>query len=131
MGNSQSNIVVNFEDTVHAASNKGRFLIITTLPNDGGGLIEGTVDPEREVVEIERLISTNLDIRIIVYGANATDRSVVAKQSQLSGLGFSNVSIYAGGIFEWLLLQDVYGIESFPTTKPTIDMLKYKGSRTF
>jgi hypothetical protein len=32
-------------------------------------------------------------------------------------LGFKNVYIYLGGMFEWLLLQDVYGQKEFPTDK--------------
>jgi hypothetical protein len=31
-----------------------------------------------------------------------------------------------GGIFEWLLLQDIYGKELFPTTKKEADLLKFK-----
>ena len=44
-------------------------------------------------------------------------------------LGFHNVFIYPGGIFEWLLLQDVYGDEddAFPTTVKELDILRYKG----
>ena len=35
--------------------------------------------------------------------------------------------IYIGGLFEWLLLQDIYGDDEFPTTTKIIDILKYKG----
>ena len=42
-------------------------------------------------------------------------------------LGFKNIYVYIGGIFEWLLLQDIYGDEQFPTTIKIIDILKYKG----
>jgi hypothetical protein len=31
-----------------------------------------------------------------------------------------------GGIFEWLMLQDIYGEEMFPTNKKELDILKYK-----
>jgi len=41
-------------------------------------------------------------------------------------LGFTNVYVYPGGIFEWLLLQDIYGENEFPTTKIEIDILKFK-----
>ena len=37
------------------------------------------------------------------------------KYDQLIGLGFVNVFIYPGGLFEWLLLQDIYGYDNFPT----------------
>jgi hypothetical protein len=42
------------------------------------------------------------------------------------GLGFRNVCVYSGGMFEWLLLQDIYGATSFPTTSKELDILKYK-----
>ena len=48
------------------------------------------------------------------------------KYSQLSSLGFYNIYIYAGGIFEWLMLQDIYGKPEFPTTKNELDILKFK-----
>ena len=31
-----------------------------------------------------------------------------------------------GGLFEWLLLQDMYGSDEFPTTNKELDVLKYK-----
>jgi hypothetical protein len=37
------------------------------------------------------------------------DLSVYKKYAQLKSLGFTNVSIYMGGLFEWALLQEVYG----------------------
>ena len=30
-------------------------------------------------------------------------------------------------MFEWLLLQDIYGDDEFPTTTKELDILKYKG----
>jgi hypothetical protein len=39
------------------------------------------------------------------------------------------VKVYFGGMFEWLLLQDVYGSDSFPTTSKEIDILKFKPLR--
>jgi len=36
------------------------------------------------------------------------------------------VHIYPGGIFEWLLLQDIYGDDMFKTTSKELDILKYK-----
>ena len=45
---------------------------------------------------------------------------------QNQGLGFQNVYLYMGGMFEWLLLQDIYGIDEFPTTNKFLDILYYK-----
>jgi len=32
-------------------------------------------------------------------------------------------------LFEWLLLQDIYGYDEFPTTIKVLDILKYKPSK--
>jgi hypothetical protein len=66
------------------------------------------------------------DREIIVYGKNTNDDTVHKKYQQLIGLGFKNVRVYPGGMFEWLLLQDIYGASSFPTTSKELDILKYK-----
>jgi hypothetical protein len=67
--------------------------------------------------------------RIVIYGKNAGDIRVDHKYNQLWKLGFTDIYIYLGGLFEWLLLQDIYGMEEFPTTCRELDILKYRGSR--
>ena len=42
-----------------------------------------------------------------------------------------NIYIYCGGLFEWVLLQDIYGEEEFPTTKKELDIIKYKPNKVF
>ena len=69
--------------------------------------------------------------RFIVYGRNANDGTAEIKCKQLETLGFSNVYLYSGGLFEWLLLQDIYGKEEFPTTSLQLDILKYKPDKMF
>ena len=32
-------------------------------------------------------------------------------------------------MFEWLMLQDIYGRDMFPTTKKEQDLLKYKSNQ--
>ena len=44
----------------------------------------------------------------------------------MNDLGFVNINIYTGGMFEWLLLQDIYGNDEFKTTKRELDILKYR-----
>jgi len=44
----------------------------------------------------------------------------------LVALGFTEVYIYLGGLFEWVLLQDIYGTELFKTTRRVADILRYK-----
>jgi hypothetical protein len=91
-------------------------------------LIYGTIPANEE----ENLINEYLDNyelsnrQIILYGRNATDSSVDKKYYQLISLGCKRVFIYRGGLFEWLLLQDIYGFSAFPTTKKILDILKYK-----
>ena len=52
--------------------------------------------------------------------------TIYDKYEQLAKLGFRNIYVYPGGIFEWLCLQDIYSDELFPTTKKELDILKYK-----
>ena len=68
----------------------------------------------------------NKNIRIVIYGKNCNDDTVEKKYNQLLSIGFYNIFVYNGGMFEWLMLQDIYGIEMFPTIKKEIDFLKYK-----
>ena len=85
-------------------------------------LIAGTVPAAEEVAAVELAIKKKE--AIIVYGKNCCDPRVDSKCAQLLKLG-GNVSVYRGGLFEWLLLQDYYGAEFFPTTAAPTDLLKY------
>tara|TARA_Y100000389_G_scaffold66748_1_gene62956 strand:+ start:60 stop:440 length:381 start_codon:yes stop_codon:yes gene_type:complete len=126
MGNLNSTInLYNFENVKTAI--KENKIIINTLNKDNQNcLIEGTIDIESEVTLINKLIKENTDHQIIIYGKNNCDQSVLKKYRQLNKLGFKNVGVYPGGIFEWLLLQEVYGVENFPTNSLELDILKYK-----
>ena len=79
-----------------------------------------------EVRLLNESLHTMKDRKIIVYGKNCNDEKIFNKYKQLIELGFTNVYIYIGGLFEWLLLQEVYGDEQFPTTSYQLDLLKYK-----
>ena len=89
-------------------------------------LIPGTVSVKDEEAFINRHLNKN--ISIIIYGKNANDDSIFKKYEQLLKLGFSSVFVYTGGIFEWLLLQDIYGKDEFPTTSEELDILKYRAT---
>ncbi len=130
MGNSMSiSPHINFED-LQSAINEERTLIINTLDaHMQSCLIAGTLAIEQEVELLNAQLKKNTEVRIIIYGMNATDKTVQKKYEQLLKLGFYNVYIFSGGLFEWLLLQDVYGSELFPTTATKVDLLKYKGRR--
>jgi hypothetical protein len=102
-------------------------LLINTLPeNMQHCLIKTTVDFRIEEQVINEYISNNRNIMIIIYGKNSNDISILDKYEQLVKLGFVNVHIYTGGLFEWLLLYELYGKELFKITKYERDHLKYR-----
>jgi len=106
---------------------KNNCIIINTLSDDNQScLISGTVNITDEVKLLNQYLKTDREIQIIIYGKNNSDNSVIQKYKQLNKLGFSNVGLYLGGLFEWLLLQDIYGYDNFPTTCKEIDILKYR-----
>ena len=93
-------------------------------------MLPNTVHASQEEAIINKYLKNGLkNIKIIIYGRNCNDEKIYTKSSQLFSLGFYNVYIYTGGLFEWLLLQDVYGSQEFPTTKKELDLLKYKPSK--
>jgi hypothetical protein len=127
MGNQNSIQRINFEDIQYAIKNKNKYVIINTIPScDQDCLIPNTIDIKNEESIINNLISKNININIIIYGINSNDMTIYDKHEQLSKLGFINIYLYSGGIFEWLCLQDIYSDELFPTTKKELDILKYK-----
>jgi hypothetical protein len=127
MGNTQTMKKINFEDMQTAIKNPEIYLIINTLPSaEQQCLIVNTVSVNDEEIIINKFLKENKNIIIIVYGKNCNDDSTNKKYQQLLSLGFYNIFVYTGGLFEWLLLQDIYGKELFPTTKKELDILKYK-----
>ena len=132
MGNKMStSIKINYEDIQYIIKNREGHLLINTLSNsEQNCLITNTININNE----ENIINTYLKrgskgIKIIIYGKNSNDEKIYSKYNQLTSLGFNNVYIYAGGLFEWLLLQDIYGETEFPTTKKELDILKFKPNK--
>lgn len=102
-------------------------LIINTLPPSlQHCLIKTTVDIRFEERVVNTFIQKKPDIMIIVYGKNSNDITILHKYEQLVKLGFTNVHIYTGGIFEWMLLHEIYGKDLFKITKHEIDILRYR-----
>jgi hypothetical protein len=130
--------LVGFEDMKYIISNPTKFLIINTLPvNDHDILILGTIplDREESVINDQLTNYSAPDLPVIIYGRNSCDLSVDAKQTQLRSLGIKDVYVYAGGLFEWLMLGEVYGFEEFPIEnrhrhKRSIDILHYRALRS-
>jgi hypothetical protein len=128
MGNTNSMNKINFEDIQYSLNDSDKFLIINTLAeNEQDCLLPNTISPEKEIAIINNLIRTgNKDVKIIIYGKNCNDDRTYKKYDQLITLGFRNVHVYIGGLFEWLMLQDIYGDKEFPTSKKELDILRYK-----
>ena len=132
MGNSQSMQKINYEDIQYVIKNQAHILINTLSEKEQECLIPNTVNVNQEEEIINQLIRNgNKQIKIIIYGRNCNDEKIYTKYNQLTSLGFYNIFLYTGGIFEWLLLQDIYGAKEFPTTKKEIDLLKYKPNKVF
>lgn len=135
MGAQQSITKINYEDVKYAinkSSNKDEYVLINTLPiNKQTCLISGTIPADDETSILNKYLKENITIKIIVYGENSSDPRMEAKYTQLRSLGFFHVYLYTGGLFEWLLLQDIYGDDIFKTDGTEIDHLKYRGPAHF
>ena len=108
-------------------SNSDNIVLINTLAQEEQDcLIKNTIHANKEADIINGLLKTNYNKEIIIYGKNHRDVKIIAKYNQLKKLGFKNVHIYFGGMFEWLLLQDIYSSSEFPTTKKELDLLLFK-----
>lgn len=128
MGNTQSIRKANFEDVqrVISGQNSPDALLINTLPVfEQKCLIKNTIIAENEETIVNNLLKRDKHVLIIVYGKNNYAEDVILKYRKLVSHGFENVFVYAGGLFEWLLLQDIYGNISFPTTSNELDILKF------
>lgn len=132
MGNSSSSIKnINFEDMQYSINDNTTIIINTLDASNQKCLIAGTISIDKEVEFLNAQITKDKNIRIIIYGMNSCDTSAMKKYEQLLGIGFYNIYIYSGGLFEWLLLQDIFGRELFPTTSIDSDIIKYKGQCHF
>jgi hypothetical protein len=131
MGNSQSIRKVNYEDIQYVIKNSEIHITINTLTQEEQDcLLPNTLNINKEEEFINQLIRNgNKQVKIIIYGRNCNDEKVYTKYQQLTSLGFYNVYVYPGGLFEWLMLQDIYGNSDFPTTKKELDILRYKPNK--
>jgi hypothetical protein len=91
-------------------------------------LIAGTLSASEEESFINDYLSKYTENQkiIVLYGRNSCDDSPRKKRAQLLSFGISDVYIYSGGMFEWALLQDIYGVSEFPTTCAIADLLVYR-----
>lgn len=119
---------VGFED-IQQFNQEDGILINTLRENDQKVLIQKTVDIEHEIIMVKKAIKHNK--KIIIYGYNNNDESIFKKYKQILDLGHKNVYVYIGGLFEWLLLNDIYGNDLFPVTNPIHDFLIYRPKTTY
>lgn len=107
---------------------RNRTLLVSTLPEtDQGCLLVGTTPFHEEEALFNRLLQNKeTQCMVAVYGRHCNDETVFAKVRQLQSLGFLQVYQYPGGMFEWLLLQDIYGADEFPTTRVEPDLLRFR-----
>ena len=144
MGSNHSKNKINYEDVQDACKNAlnnknsnnnnnngKKYAIINTMDRNWQScLIQSTVPIHEEEEMMNGILNNNNkysnDVTVIVYGTNSNDETIYSKYEQLVKLGIKNVFIYTGGMFEWLLLQDIYGRDLFPTTSRELDILKYK-----
>ena len=127
MGNKLGYHKIGFETMQEYISDKA--LIINTLDsNNQDCLLAGTISYQEEEQYVNSLLSGDKKEIIVLYGMNYLDESVIKKAEQLIELGFTNIFIYVGGLFEWVLLQDIYGKDNFPTIGYELELLKFKPS---
>lgn len=127
MGNIPSISRVDYEEVQNNIRENGKSIMIHVLsPSEQDCLIYTTIRAEHEEDTINQLIKTNKKQKIIIYGKNCNDERILKKFKQLISYGFDGVSVYTGGMFEWLCLQDIYGEELFHTNGQELDLLKYK-----
>jgi len=129
-------IKIGFEDIKYIqVLSSADYILINTMPIDfQTNVIYTTISATNEESIINRLMDQYdmKRIKVVLYGLSATDDSVERKAKQLQSLGFPEIYIYSGGMFEWLLLQELYGFAEFPTTVKTVsftDIIKYRPNK--
>ena len=129
MGQVYSNFThINYEE-LQSKIGTSIILLNTLSSEDQKYLIKGTLNAMYEIGIMNEQLKKNKNVEIIIYGKDHYDISVIKKYNQLKKLGFKNVSIYFGGLFEWALLQDIYGSSNFQTDgqiKDPLQISKYK-----
>lgn len=132
MGNGNStnmrNYIVNF-DNVNQIIASGHTIIHIMPPDQEMCLIKNTLSANKEIEVINQFIEQKqFNKTILIYGKNMGDYNIILQRhNQIRNLGFTRVYIYLGGLFEWLLLQELYGTVNFPTSVPFKgNLLDYK-----
>jgi hypothetical protein len=123
---------VNFENVQDAVHSNQVIILVNTMPiNEQSCLIKNTVhaNDEEQIINDMLFKLTVPDRPVFIYGKNDSDPRVDEKYNNLKKIGVESVYIYKGGMFEWMLLQDIYGKEEFPTTSKLIDILSFRPAK--
>ncbi len=110
------NYILNFDD-MKIAVERGYIICHIMDEIDGTILIKNTLSVKDEIKKINDLIKqSKFDETIVLYGRNYTDLELIVQRFQhLISFGFTRVFIYVGGLYEWILMQNLYGDKLFPT----------------
>lgn len=122
---------INYQNMQQCINDTNTLIINTLNSGEQECLILNTLDYNREQEIFNQLIE-NYDFKskkIVIYGKNCNDNSAINKANQLIDLGFQYIYVYIGGLFEWILLQEIYSEEHFKTTSVVNDILKYKPNK--
>ena len=135
MGASQSGMIggrsegssVSFDDLKDILRRNDSILISTLPETMQDCLIRGTLPSIGEEDAINKILEDRSKglWSIVIYGRNCLDSTVERKHAQLMKAGFKKVYVYVGGMFEWVLLQETYGEDNFPTTRVCTNILRY------
>ena len=114
------NIYFNEKNTLSSSSVTSWRSIYTSLSNV-------STNKKHTVYPTNFFLKDFFGYDISTFGKHSNDETIYQKYEQIRKLG-GNVYLYTGGLFEWILLQDIYGFSQFPTNPKikTLDLLKYK-----
>ena len=127
---------IGFQDVQYALQpmNRMGFVLVHTLPPaQQSCLIQGTLRAEQEEAQLNQMLKNGAHrhTHILVYGKHACDETAVNRVTHLRSLGFTEVYHYVGGLFEWLVLQDTFGDNQFPTSGKESDLLRFMPPQQF
>lgn len=125
--------VIGFEDML-SLLRSNVVLLNTMARGDQACLIRGTLHADDEESAMNAMLTSTdplvTDRWVVVYGRHTLDPKPMEKARTLRLMGLSRLLVYRGGLFEWLLLQEVFGQDQFPTQGACPDLLAYRPSPT-
>ena len=121
--------VIGFEDML--VLHKTKVVLLNTMERANQAcLIRGTVHADDEETTMNAMLTSTdpsvTDRLVVVYGRHYLDPKPMEKARALRVMGLSRLLVYRGGLFEWLLLQEVFGHDQFPTQGACTDLLLYR-----